>query len=135
MANQCDSKSDVIPVLRFSDARKAVSWLEEVFGFGRHAVYDSPDGGIAHAQMSFGNGMIMFGSAPKQPDPVNPWGSSQGVYVHVADVDAHYKRAKAGGAEIVCELKDTDYGAREYSVRDLEGNLWSFGNYQPWSTK
>ncbi|MDZ4735824.1 MAG: hypothetical protein SGJ07_05700 [Rhodospirillaceae bacterium] len=49
MATQSDNKSDVMPVLRFSDARKAVSWLEQVFGFERHAVHDSPDGGIAHA--------------------------------------------------------------------------------------
>jgi len=51
--------------------------------------------------------------------------------VYVADVDAHYARAKAAGAEIVMELEDTDYGSRGYSVRDLEGHLWSFGTYHP----
>jgi uncharacterized glyoxalase superfamily protein PhnB len=55
----------------------------------------------------------------------------QGVAVYVADVDAHYARAKAAGAQIVRELEDTPYGSREYSVRDLEGFLWSFGTYRP----
>jgi uncharacterized glyoxalase superfamily protein PhnB len=51
--------------------------------------------------------------------------------VYVPDTDAHYARARAAGAEIVRELADTPYGSREYSARDVEGNLWSFGTYYP----
>lgn len=134
MAGSADSH--VFPVLRFDDGTKAVEWLERVFGFRRHAVHEGSDGGIAHAEMSFGNGMIMFGSMPAKPDPANPWSTERhGVYVFVADVDAHYRRAKAAGGEIVRDIADTSYGAREYSVRDLDGNLWSFGNYDPWKTE
>ena len=62
----------------------------------------------------------------------NPWQTAtHGVYVYVPDADAHYARAKAEGAEIVRELADTPYGSREYSVRDVEGHLWSFGTYYP----
>ena len=50
----------------------------------------------------------------------------------VPDPDAHYTRAKAAGAQIVRELVDQPYGSREYSARDLEGNLWSFGSYDPY---
>ena len=32
---------------------------------------------------------------------------------------------------VVRELSDTDYGSREFSVRDPEGNVWSFGTYEP----
>lgn len=28
-------------------------------------------------------------------------------------------------------LTDTDYGSRDYSARDPEGSLWSFGTYRP----
>ena len=74
----------------------------------------------------------MLGSAPDEPDPGNPWdGANHGVYVFVEDIDAHCARARAAGAEIVRELQDTEYGSREYSVRDLEGHLWSLGTYQP----
>ena len=55
-----------------------------------------------------------------------------GINIVVADPDAHYERARAAGAEIVRELTDEDYGSREYSARDLEGNLWSFGTYDPY---
>jgi uncharacterized glyoxalase superfamily protein PhnB len=54
-----------------------------------------------------------------------------GIYVAVEDADAHYEQAKAAGAEIVREIGDTDYGSREYTARDPEGNVWSFGTYRP----
>jgi uncharacterized glyoxalase superfamily protein PhnB len=57
---------------------------------------------------------------------------SQGVYVIVGEeIDGHYERALAAGAEIVRELHDTDYGSRDYMARDPEGNLWSFGTDRP----
>ena len=56
---------------------------------------------------------------------------TQAVYVYVPDIDAHFARAEAAGAEIVVPLKETDYGSREYSARDLEGHLWHFGTYLP----
>ena len=49
----------------------------------------------------------------------------------VDDPDGHYERAKGAGAEIVMELTDTDYGSRDYSAREPEGNIWSFGTYLP----
>ena len=33
------------------------------------------------------------------------------------------------GAEVVQGLEDTDYGSRGFTIRDAEGNLWSFGTY------
>jgi uncharacterized glyoxalase superfamily protein PhnB len=53
------------------------------------------------------------------------------IYIAVDDLDAHCERARAAGAEIVREPYDTDYGSRDYSARDLEGNVWSFGTYRP----
>jgi uncharacterized glyoxalase superfamily protein PhnB len=51
--------------------------------------------------------------------------------VVVEDADAHFAHAQAAGAEIVRGLTDQDYGSRDYSARDPEGNLWSFGTYRP----
>jgi uncharacterized glyoxalase superfamily protein PhnB len=48
------------------------------------------------------------------------------VHVYVDDVDAHYERAKAAGAEIVREPADQPYGDRRYDAKDPEGQLWSF---------
>jgi uncharacterized glyoxalase superfamily protein PhnB len=66
---------------------------------------------------------------PAPPTRVN----TQGTYVVVADVDGHYARAKAAGAEIVLDLKKQDYGGRDYTCRDLEGHVWTFGTYDPWA--
>lgn len=57
------------------------------------------DGAIHHAEISLGDGIVMFG----QGDP-----AEQGVYIAVEDADAHYERAKAAGAERVREIEDTD---------------------------
>jgi uncharacterized glyoxalase superfamily protein PhnB len=39
-------------------------------------------------------------------------------------------RATAAGAEVVRELRYEDYGSLGFTVRDPEGNLWSFGTYR-----
>lgn len=123
-----------IPFLAYQDARTALEWLETAFGFERGNVVEA-NGKVAHAELRYDGGMIMLGTAGP-----NEWGMktprelgavSQGVYVIVEDADAHYARARSGGAEIVRELADTDYGSREYLARDLEANLWSFGTYRP----
>ena len=46
---------------------------------------------------------------------------------------AHHARAVAKGAKVVYPLKTEDYGGRGYSCLDLEGHLWHFGTYDPWT--
>jgi uncharacterized glyoxalase superfamily protein PhnB len=128
--NSQDQRPNIFPAFRYKDAPAAIEWLARAFGFEKQMVVPTPDGAIAHAQMRFGPGVVMLGS--ERDEPGNPWAAvKQGVAVYVKDVDAHYARAKAAGAEIVRELQDTPYGSRVYSVRDIEGFLWSFGTYHP----
>jgi len=129
----------VIPTLRYHDAPAAVEWLCSAFGFERHLVVPGENGTIAHAQLVFGNGMIMLGSVTDddfgklQKPPIDLGGSgSQSAYIIVDDVDAHCARAAKAGAEVVVDIKDEDYGGRGYSCRDPEGHLWNFGSYDPW---
>ena len=129
----------IIPCLRYRDAAAAIDWLCQTFGFERQLVVPNADGTIAHAQLSFGSGMIMLGSVldtafgrlMKQPDEIGGR-ETQSPYEVVADADAIYHRAKAAGAEIVLEIKDEDYGGRGFSCRDPEGHLWNVGTYNPW---
>ena len=125
----------IIPFLRYQDAPAAIDWLGRAFGFEKQMVVPGPDGIIEHAQLTLGPAVIMVSSlrddelgmkSPRQLGAVN-----QGIYVALDEVDPHYARAKAVGAEIVRELRDEDYGGRDYAVRDLEGHLWSFGTYRP----
>ena len=39
----------------------------------------------------------------------------------------------AAGAAIVMELTDQPYGSREFAAEDTEGNVWSFGTYDPFA--
>jgi uncharacterized glyoxalase superfamily protein PhnB len=130
--------STIIPALRYRDAPRMIDWLCEVFGFARHAVYEDGQGGIAHAQLTLGPGMVMLGSARSdefgrlQSTPLALGGTTQGPYIVVPDADEVYARARAAGAEIVIALKNEDYGGRAFSCRDPEGHLWNIGTYDPW---
>ncbi|MBX3698892.1 MAG: glyoxalase [Dokdonella sp.] len=129
----------IIPALRYRDAPAAIEWLCKAFGFEKHGVYADDAGGIAHAQLTFGNGMIMLSTANDnewgrrmaQPDQIDGR-ETQCPCVIVSDPDAHYAMTLAAGATIIDELKDNDYGGRGYSCRDPEGHMWWFGSYDPW---
>ena len=136
-----NTKATIIPILRYRDAPAAIEWLCRVFGFKEHLVVPHEDGGIAHGQLIFGTGMIMlaslaktetpFGRLMKPPDEMGG-AQTQTAYVVVTDVDAVYANTKAAGAIIAIEIKDEEYGGRDFSCYDLEGHLWSFGSYDPW---
>jgi uncharacterized glyoxalase superfamily protein PhnB len=120
---------NISPVLRYTDGHAAIDWLGRAFGFDKQMVHDAADGGVAHAELKFGAGVIGVSSAGLA-QPGNPWSSvRQGIYVTVTDVDALHDRAKSAGADIASPLKDQDYGSREFGARDLEGHLWGFGTY------
>jgi uncharacterized glyoxalase superfamily protein PhnB len=131
--------SSVIPALRYRDAKAAIEWLEKVFGFTRHAVYEGPDGSIGHAELALGGGMIMLGSAKddeygkrfKSPAELGDV-ETRSAYIVVEDADAVYARAVKAGAEVVRPIQDMEYGSREFGVKDPEGHSWSVGTYDPW---
>lgn len=135
-----NTTATIIPCLRYHDAPAAIEWLCNVFGFQKQAVYPNADGTIAHAQLTFGNGMIMLGSVANDSE----WGKSikqpadiagaetQCPYVVVADADAVYARVTAAGAKILLPIKTEDYGGRGFTCADLEGHIWTIGTYDPW---
>ena len=135
-----DTRATIVPGLRYRDAPAAIEWLCRVFGFEKHLVVPGDNDTIAHAQLSFGNGMIMLGSVRedehgrliKQPDEIGG-AETQCSYVIVTDADAVYESARNAGAEIVMEIADQDHGGRLFSCLDLKGHLWNIGTYDPWA--
>jgi uncharacterized glyoxalase superfamily protein PhnB len=133
--------STIIPSLRYRDALAAIDWLVAAFGFKKQAVFVASDNKtIQHAQLTFGNGMIMLGSVDNggeaskfmvQPDEIG-LRETKGAYLVVPDADAIYASAKSVGAEMILDIRDMDYGGRAFTCRDLEGHLWSIGTYDPW---
>ena len=98
------------------------------------------NGTITHAQLNFGNVLIMLGSennndynkfikTPKDLNGIN----TQAPYIIVDEIEKHYQRAISGGAKIILDLKNEDYGGQGYSCLDPEGYIWNFGSYDPWT--
>jgi len=132
--------STVIPAMRYRDAVAAIEWLCRALGFEKRAVYMADEKTVAHAELTFGNGMIMLGSVTngtpysdlvRQPDKVG--GETQSPYLIVSDVKAIYASAKAAGAEMVMDLEEKSYGGSGFTCRDTEGHVWSVGDYDPWA--
>lgn len=120
------------PSLRYADAEAAIEWLERTLGFERGEVHRDEEGRVAHAELRLGSGVVMLGTAGVGREPFRglPAGGAL-VYVAIDDVDALYGRVRDTGADVALELMDTDYGSRDFTVRDPEGNLWAFGTYRP----
>ena len=129
---------NVIPCMRYRDAPAAIEWLCDTLGFEPQLVVPNEDGSIAHAQLSFGNGMIMLGSAfdteygrlLKQPSEIGNF-VTQSSYLVVNNADLVYGRVLEAGGRILLDIKDEDYGGRGFTCRDPEGHIWSIGTYDP----
>jgi len=136
-----DCRSTIIPAMRYRDCVAAIDWLCAAFGFEKNAVYMAEGNTVAHAQLTFGNGMIMLGSVKNdehsqrmaQPDEIG-MRETQSACLIVSDADAIYATATAAGAEMVMDLTEMDYGGKAFTCRDPEGHMWSIGTYDPWQT-
>lgn len=133
----------IIPQITYYNPETTIEWLCQALGFEKHLIISDESGQISHAELLLDNSMIMIGSA-------NP-GSELSQYIkHPSDLEGaitqspyivlnsesikpHYERAMKNGARILHELREEDYGGRHYSCYDIEGHLWSFGTYDPWT--
>jgi len=141
LAKNC--KSTVIPGLRYRNAMEMIAWLCRALGFEKQAVYASPDGVVMHAQLTFGNGMIMIGSVNngtpasklmKQPDEIGG-AETQAAYLVVTDIDAIYASARNAGARMVIDLEEKEHGGKAFCCADPEGHIWHIGTFDPWESQ
>lgn len=134
MSTDKTSAPTVWPCLTYRDAPAAIEFLTKAFGFEERASYASEDdpSTIVHAEMTWPlGGGVMFGTAGKDDGPFGQRiPGNDAVYVVCDDPDGIFARAVAAGAEVVRGLVDEDYGSRGFTVRDTEGNLWTFGTYR-----
>ena len=119
----------VWPTLRAHNPSALIDFLVRAFGFVEVVRYGSGDF-VDHAELSWPRGGgLMIGTHRDNDEtwPVAP--GSAGTYVVTDEPDALFERAVKEGAKMVIGPQDTDYGSREFVVRDIEGNRWSFGTY------
>jgi uncharacterized glyoxalase superfamily protein PhnB len=131
--SESTTSPSVWPILPYRDARAAIAFLVDAFGFEERAVYarDGDRDVIEHAELRWRpGGGVMLATAGKDDSPFGRReAGNDAVYIVCDDPDGLFARATAAGAEVVRGLVDEDYGSREFVVRDPEGNLWSFGTY------
>lgn len=124
----------------YQDAAAAIDWICRAFDFEVRLRVEGDGGRIEHSELTYGDGLIMVGSAGETAErPDVPYESpkaigganTQAMCIHVENVDAHCARAVAAGAKITRPLQTTDYGGgywadRSYEAEDPEGHRWFF---------
>jgi uncharacterized glyoxalase superfamily protein PhnB len=119
----------VFPTFRYADARAAIRWLKDTLGFEELHVYAGEGELIDHAELVIAGNVIMLGSDRSENE--ERYATARAVtYVALREVDALHERAKAAGGN-PSELTEQDYGSRDFSIEDPEGNTWAFGTYRP----
>lgn len=127
-----------MPMLSYENGPAMMDWLIKAFGFVEKARWIE-DGRLTHGELAMGDGVVMLASptpdyqSPKTVranyPPALEWSKVpyiiDGVLVHVADVQAHFERAKAAGATILSEI-DTGFPGPRYRAEDPEGHRWFF---------
>ena len=120
----------VIPALRVSSRAVVDQWVE---AFGLHLVALHGEGdAVEHAELRLGDGWVMAGT-PRGNEFDTAAGGASLYFVldEPAAVDALHARAVDAGASSALAPHDADYGGRHCSLRDADGNFWSFGTYAP----
>ena len=116
----------VFPCITFRDAHASIDWLERALGAERVAIHEDDQGRVMHAEVRVGASVLMCGDERAGSKATQPGVSV--VYVVVTDADAAYERAREAGADVT-EPVDQDYGSRDITVTDPDGNRWSLGTY------
>jgi PhnB protein len=106
-------RTEIIPYIFYRDVVAALAWLAQAFGLSEELREATPSGGM-HAQMTLDGQRVMMGQGGEEWRMLSPrmaGAATQGVFVYLADVEAHYQRAKAAGAEIADPPRTTPTAA------------------------
>lgn len=117
----------VIAHAMVSDAGQAIEFYRQAFGADEVFRIERPDGRVVHAEIAIEDSIVMLGDAEDPfATPSSLGGTSVGLHVYVADVDATTATAKRAGAAILQAPQDMFYGDRSAILEDPFGHLWVF---------
>jgi PhnB protein len=127
-----DGYHAVTPYLIVTDAASAIEFYKKALGAREMLRIPAPAGRIGHAELRFGDSVIML--ADEFPDigargPQSFGGSPVSIHLYVEDVDAVFRQALAAGAILVKPVKDQFYGDRMGSFTDPFGHSWHIATH------
>ena len=124
--------------LVYDDARQGIRWLVDVLGFTVATLYETPDGGVAFAELVWRTGVVFVSG---RPPGSNPWSKVGPASIALVAEDARavdhlHQRAVSAAADIVRPVHDArtpafPEGSHQFDLRDPGGNLWTVGTFQP----
>jgi uncharacterized glyoxalase superfamily protein PhnB len=123
-------RPSIVPQLPYQDIAAALAFLDRAFGFReiQTARLVSKDGVIGHSMVEFGDSMIGIGTqgAHGAFSPKTAGTATQYISVYIDDIDAHYQRALAAGAQVAHAPHSHRSDYRAYEALDPEGHRWRF---------
>ncbi len=123
----------ITPGLSIRGAAEAIPWYEKAFGAKELYRLSGPGGQVMHAEVKFGDSIVMLGEEAPEMGASSPQtlsGTSVALMLYVKDVDASYARAVAAGATAVQGPTDMFWGDRYSQVRDPYGHRWSIATHK-----
>lgn len=123
------SDHNIWPNTTYDDPLAARAWLLAL-GFQEGTLVLDDAGGVRHSEMLWPEGgRVMVSERSDPPGEFDAPRGSAAPYVVVDDPVAVWDRAVSLQAPVLRPMQDTDYGSRGFTIRDPEGNSWSFGTY------
>lgn len=118
-------------VVTYDDVDAGIRFVTDVLGFEELVLVRDDAGGIVHSEYRWPEGGIVQVASWVEGNEFIPRPGDQGLYVITADPQAVWERCQAAGVEVIRPPEEPHYdpGGMGFSVRDAEGNAWSFGTY------
>lgn len=112
-----------MPVLGVKDVAAGIAFYRDKLGFSEGGAWRADDGALQFAIMALGTITVAL---QRDPDPA-PRQGGWTAYLYIDGIDAYHAALVGRGVEVVEGPRDTFYGLREITIRDLEGHQLAFG--------
>jgi len=112
--------TSISPILQVNDLAKSISFYCDVLLFTKEFAYGEPPfyAGVKH------DSLVLHLCSSEENKTRRGMGSA---YIFCDEVDAYYTEITAKGAEVTSPLNTYPYGMRDFQIKDIDGNLISFG--------
>jgi uncharacterized glyoxalase superfamily protein PhnB len=107
-----------VPVIAAEDVLATVRYFDEMLGFQKHFVWGDP---AVYAGVKLGAALIYITHDPDMARVIREHDLRPDVFIWVSEIDAVFAEHKARGAEIIEEISNRPWDARQYVVREPNG--------------